>query len=163
MLHDAGMDIRAPSHALTRAHAILRARRRIDEAKPDWALTEVRSNRLRGRGSGTDRAGGSDHQADHEGLLEEPLDDLVRAHEPLAAELAALDQALARANGASRADGPATPSSTTKTMTRTAGLPSGAASRRRRGRCRPSSRPRCCGTPGWRSSPWSTSTGSGHC
>src|ERR1700680_3885693 len=39
VLHDAGMDIRSPTHELTRAHAVLRSRRRIAEAKPDWALS----------------------------------------------------------------------------------------------------------------------------
>jgi hypothetical protein len=50
VLHDAGMDIRAPTHELTRAHAVLRARRRIAEAKPDWALSSPGLAALRGRG-----------------------------------------------------------------------------------------------------------------
>ena len=50
VLHDAGMDIRAPTHELTRAHAVLRARRRIAEAKPDWALSAAGLAGLRGRG-----------------------------------------------------------------------------------------------------------------
>src|SRR3954453_17561883 len=37
VLHDAGMDIRAPTHELTRAHATLRTRRRIAAADPAWA------------------------------------------------------------------------------------------------------------------------------
>src|SRR5918998_759982 len=39
VLHDAGMDIRAPTHELTRAHAVLRARRRIAAAEPGWAMS----------------------------------------------------------------------------------------------------------------------------
>ena len=50
VLHDAGMDIRAPTHELTRADAVLRARRRIAEAKPDWALSAAGLAGLRGRG-----------------------------------------------------------------------------------------------------------------
>ncbi|MBW7967178.1 RHE_PE00001 family protein [Bradyrhizobium sp. BR 10261] len=50
VLHDAGMDVRAPTHELTRAHAVLRARRRIAEAKPDWALSAQGLASLRGRG-----------------------------------------------------------------------------------------------------------------
>ncbi|UFW92026.1 DUF1612 and helix-turn-helix domain-containing protein (plasmid) [Bradyrhizobium barranii] len=50
VLHDAGMDVRAPTHELTRAHAVLRARRRIAEAKPDWALSAAGLAGLRGRG-----------------------------------------------------------------------------------------------------------------
>src|SRR3954463_13205909 len=39
VLHDAGMDQRAPTHELTRAHAVLRTRRRIASAEPDWATS----------------------------------------------------------------------------------------------------------------------------
>src|SRR3954453_17907657 len=39
VLHDAGMDQRAPTHALTRAHAVLRTRRRIAAAEPGWAVS----------------------------------------------------------------------------------------------------------------------------
>src|SRR4051794_15934686 len=39
VLHDAGMDQRAPTHELTRAHAVLRARRRIAAAEPGWATS----------------------------------------------------------------------------------------------------------------------------
>src|SRR5260370_41848558 len=50
VLHDAGMDIRAPTHELTRARAVLRTRRRIAAAKPDWALSVTGLASLRGRG-----------------------------------------------------------------------------------------------------------------
>lgn len=39
VLHDAHMDIRTPTHELTRAHAVLRARRQIFAQRPDWALS----------------------------------------------------------------------------------------------------------------------------
>ncbi len=39
VLHDAHMDSRTPSHELTIAHAVLRARRRIWTADPIWALS----------------------------------------------------------------------------------------------------------------------------
>lgn len=55
VLHDAGMDIRAPTHELTRAHAVLRTRRRIAAAKPDWALSAAGLAGLRGRGGHGDR------------------------------------------------------------------------------------------------------------
>ncbi|MBY4590578.1 RHE_PE00001 family protein [Rhizobium redzepovicii] len=38
VLHDAHMDSRAPSHELTIAHSVLRARRRIWTGEPAWAL-----------------------------------------------------------------------------------------------------------------------------
>jgi hypothetical protein len=55
VLHDAGMDIRAPTHELTRAHAVLRTRRRIAAAKPEWALSAAGLAGLRGRGGQGDR------------------------------------------------------------------------------------------------------------
>src|SRR3984893_5016783 len=60
VLHDAGMDIRAPTHELTRARAVLRIRRRIAAAKPDWALSVTGLASLRGRGGQGDREAGSD-------------------------------------------------------------------------------------------------------
>lgn len=41
VLHDAHMDIRAPTHELTIAHAILRTRRRIAINEPGWALSNA--------------------------------------------------------------------------------------------------------------------------
>ncbi|WP_352827500.1 RHE_PE00001 family protein [Mesorhizobium sp. M0494] len=50
VLHDAHMDIRAPTHELTRAHAVLRARRQIVGNKSDWALGRDGFLALTGRG-----------------------------------------------------------------------------------------------------------------
>jgi hypothetical protein len=47
VLHDARMDVVSPTHALTRAQAVLRARRRISEAEPDWAMSETGIKALR--------------------------------------------------------------------------------------------------------------------
>jgi Protein of unknown function (DUF1612)/HTH DNA binding domain len=41
VLHDAHRDVRTPTHELTQAHAVLRARRQIFANKPDWALSKV--------------------------------------------------------------------------------------------------------------------------
>ena len=49
MLHDAGMDIRAPTGELVRAHTVLRARRRIAAGAPNWALSSAGLDGLRGR------------------------------------------------------------------------------------------------------------------
>ncbi len=49
VLHDAHRDIHAPTRALIRAQAMLRARRRIAAADPSWALTPVGLDSLRGR------------------------------------------------------------------------------------------------------------------
>ena len=40
VLHDAGKDVRTPTHELTRAHAVLRARRRIAAGAPGWAQAQ---------------------------------------------------------------------------------------------------------------------------
>jgi hypothetical protein len=48
VLHDARMDVRTPTHELTRAHAVLRVRRRIALAEPDWALSPSGLASLRG-------------------------------------------------------------------------------------------------------------------
>jgi hypothetical protein len=47
-LHDARMDIRSPTHELTRAPATLRTRRRIAAAAPDWPLSPEGLAGLRG-------------------------------------------------------------------------------------------------------------------
>lgn len=54
VLHDAHMDIRMPTHELTRAHAVLRTRRQIAGNKPDWALSAdgLRTLTRRGRADG---------------------------------------------------------------------------------------------------------------
>jgi hypothetical protein len=41
VLHDAHRDIRTPTHELTQAHAVLRARRQMFANKPDWALSRL--------------------------------------------------------------------------------------------------------------------------
>ena len=69
VLHDAGMDIRAPTHELTRAHAVLRTRRRIAEAKPDWALSPAGLAGLRGRGGQGDPEEGKGDRKEGEGRL----------------------------------------------------------------------------------------------
>ncbi len=95
VLHDARMDVHAPTHALTRAQAVLRARRRIANAAPEWALSPDGLKALRGDGDGgtvgAKRGGEGEDQGDGEapGLL--PGD-----AGPLAGELAAIDRALTR-------------------------------------------------------------------
>ena len=116
VLHDAGMDIRAPTHELTRAHAVLRTRRRIADAKPDWALSAAGLDGLRGRGGQGDREEGrvGDENSDRkqerdEGSGEDAADEALAATEReapfegvetdprLAAAFAAVDAANARA------------------------------------------------------------------
>jgi len=66
VLHDAGMDVRAPTHELIRAHAILRARRRIAAEPFDWALSSAGLAVLRGgavAGAGPEEGRGQSRQS----------------------------------------------------------------------------------------------------
>lgn len=49
VLHDAQRDVRTPTHEITIAHSILRARRRIASAEPDWATSRAGIASLAGR------------------------------------------------------------------------------------------------------------------
>jgi len=49
VFHDAGMNLRAPTHELTQAHTVLRTRRRIAAADPAWALSAPGLESFRGR------------------------------------------------------------------------------------------------------------------
>lgn len=49
VLHDALMDNRTPSHAITIAHAVVRMRRQITSRKSDWALSQSGMQQLLGR------------------------------------------------------------------------------------------------------------------
>ncbi|PYG57889.1 RHE_PE00001 family protein [Rhizobium sp. UGM030330-04] len=49
VLHDAHMDVRAPTHEMTAAHRILRSRRLIFSSGAGWAFTAPGLSRLRGR------------------------------------------------------------------------------------------------------------------
>jgi hypothetical protein len=98
VLHDAHMDIRTPTHELTRAHAVLRARRQILSHPPDWALGREGRRQLTGRDrlSATTPArngrGGEGASAGEEASgVAEPAED-----DPFAHDLAAIDAVLER-------------------------------------------------------------------
>jgi Protein of unknown function (DUF1612) len=93
VLHDARMDIRSPTHEVTLARAVLRARRRIAAAAPDWALSPQGLAAVRG-------GGGSRTDQEKEGT-EEREDAGERewlGAGALDGELAAVDRALARSS-----------------------------------------------------------------
>jgi hypothetical protein len=110
VLHDAGADIRAPTHELTIARDVLRTRRRIAAQPPDWALGADGVRTLRGHGFA---AGVSAKEQDadntvaiHTGELDvdeagegegEDSDDGATV---LDAEFAAIDAVLARSEAA---------------------------------------------------------------
>jgi hypothetical protein len=91
VLHDERMDARAPTHELTIAHRILRARRRIAGAKPGWAVTDA------GIGALTGYEDQEREAAEGEGTtsVDETADlDLLGGDDPLAQELANVDALL---------------------------------------------------------------------
>ncbi|MGU3497040.1 RHE_PE00001 family protein [Xanthobacteraceae bacterium A53D] len=97
VLHDARMDIRSPTHELTRAHAVLRARRRIAEGKPDWALSAAGLASLSGRtGSLEDGAAGQGQAGAQGGTPPMPAAQPSHDSDELDDLLAAVDLAVAR-------------------------------------------------------------------
>ena len=106
VLHDARMDIRTPTHELIRAHAILRARRRIASAEPGWALSPAGLDTLRDRdqapppsiGKGRALAG----EPDDENVFddEDASDERDGDGGALSEEFAAIDAALVRSRQA---------------------------------------------------------------
>ncbi|TIU52060.1 MAG: DUF1612 domain-containing protein [Mesorhizobium sp.] len=106
VLHDAHMDIRTPTHELTRAHAVLRTRRRILLHPPDWALSRVGILALRGRegqgGRDGGRAGSGPDSATAATWPENPAGDSLAEDtdqdDALVEELAEIDAVLARSS-----------------------------------------------------------------
>jgi hypothetical protein len=98
VLHDAHMDVRTPTHELTRAHAVLRARRQVFAQAPDWALGHAGLRELTGRGrqaaeAGVGRVGqGAATHADEAEIWDDAEDDV------LAEEFAEIDAVLARSS-----------------------------------------------------------------
>ncbi|WP_404406931.1 RHE_PE00001 family protein [Pelagibacterium halotolerans] len=90
VLHDAQMDIRAPSHELVIAHRIVRARRRVSRNDPGWAVSRSGIMALAG-------------VTEEPSIEAEPADiggegvelDLVD-HDALSPELTEIDEVLAR-------------------------------------------------------------------
>ncbi|MBP1883880.1 RHE_PE00001 family protein [Sinorhizobium mexicanum] len=95
VLHDAHMDARAPSHELTIAHAVLRARRRVDLVEPDWALTSAGLNVLRGEGEAIAEHNHRQELSTRRNTAFAENDEETDEN-PLAAEFAELDAAIAR-------------------------------------------------------------------
>lgn len=100
VLHDAHMDIRTPTHELTRAHAVLRTRRQIMSQKQDWALGRDGLRQLTGRGGMMPAAAGHNSR-EGEGAGADAVEAGVQDHAEddfLAAEFAEIDAVLARSS-----------------------------------------------------------------
>jgi len=114
VLHDAGHDIRAPTHELTIARDVLRTRRRIAAHPPGWALGAAGLASLRGQGHRTadDEAGAPEVKGGADALpgIEAALrseagtgaerDNADSGSLQFDAELAAIDAVLARTTAA---------------------------------------------------------------
>lgn len=96
VLHDARMDIRTPTHELSRAHEILRLRRQMLANKPDWTLGREGLSVLCGHGASAASPTEKSPPPPPENLAEED-DEEGDGEQSLSAEMAALDAALARA------------------------------------------------------------------
>ncbi|MGO6672706.1 RHE_PE00001 family protein [Rhizobium leguminosarum] len=93
VLHDAHMDSRAPTHELTIAHSVLRARRRIWTGEPAWALG------VSGLATLTATGGEGEGKAPEAKSVAAPLETDEEGEDeegPLAAEMAEIDALLAR-------------------------------------------------------------------
>lgn len=91
VLHDERMDARAPTHELTIAHRILRARRRIAGSNPGWAVSDAGIGALTGYEEKERQA--TEREATES--VDETADlDLLGGDDPLAQELANVDALL---------------------------------------------------------------------
>jgi hypothetical protein len=91
VLHDERMDLRAPTHELTIAHRILRARRRVAGTKAGWAVSDAGIGALTGYADPDEQAGAGERMAP----IEQAADvGLMAEDDPLARELANVDALL---------------------------------------------------------------------
>ncbi|MBY5364733.1 DUF1612 and helix-turn-helix domain-containing protein [Rhizobium leguminosarum] len=106
VLHDAGADIRAPTHELTIARDVLKTRRRIAAQPPGWALSPDGLRSLRGQAwpaasHGADGALAVDTgELDVDGTGGGEGEDRDDGANPLDVEFAAIDAVLARSEAA---------------------------------------------------------------
>ncbi|MGO7377493.1 RHE_PE00001 family protein [Rhizobium ruizarguesonis] len=107
VLHDAGADIRTPTHELTIARDVMRTRRRIVAQPRGWALSAHGLRSLRGQGNVFANGGPAETIADEGPVAADgeptPADEARNGGEegtdlsdPLAVELAAIDAVIAR-------------------------------------------------------------------
>ncbi|QXX76643.1 RHE_PE00001 family protein [Methylovirgula sp. HY1] len=107
VLHDAGMDVRTPTHELNRAHTVLRTRRRMLAGAPGWALSPLGLQDLCGRSAGdnatempraTQQGRGAANADADDANADASEDRAIAGHDDprLAQALAAVDAAMAQ-------------------------------------------------------------------
>lgn len=94
VLHDAHMDARAPTHELTIAHAVMRARRRLWNAEPEWGTSTAGMAALKGGAEAADGTTPSSPVADSMVNTAEMADG--EDEDAFSAEFAEIDAILAR-------------------------------------------------------------------
>jgi hypothetical protein len=92
------MDIRVPTHELTRAHTVLRARRRIADAAPAWALSAAGLEALRGRAGQSDATDPEVEDPEAVDSDHEPFDPPIAEDDEFAELFASVDAAIAHAD-----------------------------------------------------------------
>ncbi|MHC2618175.1 hypothetical protein ACVIW2_000206 [Bradyrhizobium huanghuaihaiense] len=111
VLHDAGMDVRAPTHELTRAYTVLRARRRLAGAAPGWALSPAGLEALRGRAGEADATHPEVEDPEPVENEDEASDPSIVDDEAFSELFASVDAAIAQADRTLTSEPrPATPS-----------------------------------------------------
>ncbi|TRA87997.1 DUF1612 domain-containing protein [Rhizobium rhizogenes] len=104
VLHDAGADVRAPTHELTTARDVLRSRRRIASQPPAWALSPDGLRTLRkaqaGRGPSLDGESADDETAVATVDASPPEGGEGERDERADSEFSAIDAVLARSSAA---------------------------------------------------------------
>ncbi|WP_230533769.1 RHE_PE00001 family protein [Microvirga roseola] len=98
VLHDAGMDVRSPTHELTRAASALRARRTALVRPAPWPLSIDGLAALRGIGPGRGEGGLSPKRGKSDPENEEAYPPFANDADPWAAHFAEIDALLDRTN-----------------------------------------------------------------
>ncbi|HEV2501849.1 MAG TPA: RHE_PE00001 family protein [Mesorhizobium sp.] len=116
VLHDAHMDVRVPTHELTRAHSFLRTRRQVVAHKPDWALSRAGLRHLTGRTGNTEMQRAGEGEGTQAETATAAAREEIEPDAALAAEFAAIDAVLERSRAV--LDGVAPPSQPAATAER---------------------------------------------
>lgn len=99
VFRDAEMDLRTPTHELTRAHTVVRKRRRALSQTRDWALGREGLRELTGRGVAPALVQEGDREGEGEAVLADAADPWDEPEvDQLAAEFAEIDAVLARSS-----------------------------------------------------------------
>jgi HTH DNA binding domain./Protein of unknown function (DUF1612). len=103
VLHDAGHDVRSPTHELVIARDVLRARRRIAQQKPGWALSSDGLSVLRAKRTSPQAMPSGSIEGDFGGSppgLQDEEEDFLQGQDDLEIDYSEIDALLARSAAA---------------------------------------------------------------